>query len=403
MWKMRSRTQSPNWKTIEIIHPLYEISCCELSLCFLSKGTALERQVESMESKFSFPAKFIPFLSDTENSVISPYGILAVLTMVAEGAKKESLDEILAAVDVRCLEALRDSICSSDRKSDKAFRSENSIVLQKGEERAELLDQFKQIVSERYCATIQEQEMIGMPTVQLQNIASFQAQWLQKMERDASYERKFHHVDGSNSCPAFLNCTGSLRYFQANKAGGNMVQAVALPYKVGEESVPFELILLRCESTLTESGLSDIISSMRSGKCKVEIPEFSVESEFDLRPMLEEFGLRIIFDPESKALDCMATVPMYADSFTQKAEIWVDREGTIAKATTRIITSKCILSESRYAQLIFNRPFHYFLRNTDTGEILFLGRVNRLTDCERESGRNDLADFFDALKKNKTI
>ena len=35
-------------------------------------------------------------------------------------------------------------------------------------------------------------------------------------------------------------------------------------------------------------------------------------------------------------------------------------------------------------ELVFNKPFQYFLRNTTTGEIVFMGKVNKLSDCEKQ-------------------
>lgn len=42
----------------------------------------------------------------------------------------------------------------------------------------------------------------------------------------------------------------------------------------------------------------------------------------------------------------------------------------------------------------FNKPFRYFLRNTNTGEILFAGKVNKLFDCKRKPAPAEL-NLFD--------
>lgn len=34
--------------------------------------------------------------------------------------------------------------------------------------------------------------------------------------------------------------------------------------------------------------------------------------------------------------------------------------------------------------IVFDKSFHYFLRNTTTGEIIFMGKVNKLEDCKRQ-------------------
>lgn len=113
-----------------------------------------------------------------------------------------------------------------------------------------------------------------------------------------------------------------------------------------------------------------------------QLPEFSIKSNYDLVPMMKSLGIKDIFDQEKCALVGIATEPLYADAFSQRAEIQVDKNGTVAIAITcmTLCLKGGISSCNRFR---FNKPFHYFLQNTNTSEILFMGKVNRLSNCER--------------------
>lgn len=341
----------------------------------------------------SLAAKLLPVLSYTDNSVISPYGISTVLAMVAEGASEESLNEILVALGYESLDDLRESLTTTLEAPCEAFKSKNSITLMRGEKGAELLEQFKQVLSRDYSATIAEKDSDGEATVQLQNIANFKAEWLHKMERDTSHTRLFHQADGNDSRPAFLNCAAGLRYYVDYRDIRRTVQAIALPYKYNGEGIPFELVLVDSDKQLDADRLRKIFEGMQLGKCEVEFPEFSISNEYDLIPVMKELGMKNAFAPEVEAFDRIATTTLYAGTFRQKAEIQVDKNGTVAKARTFMILCKCA-SVSETVKLRFYRPFYYFLRNTVSGDILFMGRVNTLSDCERTKEVFDLADFL---------
>ena len=64
---------------------------------------------------------------------------------------------------------------------------------------------------------------------------------------------------------------------------------------------------------------------------------------------------------------------MYVNSILQDTVIGVDEEGTQASSTT-MVTLAGSLAEPEYIEVSFDRPFTYFIRDNDSGEILFMGR-----------------------------
>ena len=360
----------------------------DIAKVIASRHTRCQETAEMQPNcKLGFVTKLLTLLSENDNSVICPYGIATVLAMVAEGASEESLQEILAALGYENLEELRKVVLSVQDVRCSAFTSDNSLVVKQGNEKMELLPSFRQIMTERYNSSITEQASDGEPSVELRNVAEFKAEWLYPMVRDASQVKKFRNADGSYSHPAYLSATKEfLRYYDDDFGCrvNSSIKAVALPYKLQDERIPYELVLVDSKNPLTEESLQGILSKMRLRKCKVVFPEFSIKNKYDLVPMMKKLGLENIFDEYNEAFDKIATVPLYAEKFSQEAEIEVDKNGTVAKAVTTMMLGKTMCMPEMIEELVFNKPFQYFLCNTTTGEIVFMGKVNKLSDCEKK-------------------
>lgn len=339
-----------------------------------------------MDANLTFPVKLLPLLEGEDNAVICPYGIEAVLAMVAEGARKEALEQILQVLGFENLEELRKAVLSVQDARCSAFSSDNSLELKKGEENLELLPDFKQVMEERYNASVSENASGGEATLTLQNIANFKAEWFYKMERDTSGEKAFKNADGSVTYPAFLSAEKDfLRYYEDKFCSGRCadVKAVALPYKLQGERIPYELVLVDSNEPLTDEALQKLLGKMQMGKCNVVFPEFSIKNKYDLIPVMKCLGLNAIFSENFPGFDKIASQPLHAEKFSQEAEIEVDKNGAVAKAVTTMECCHLGGYDDFGEELIFDKPFHYFLRNTTTGKIIFMGKVNKLEDCER--------------------
>lgn len=353
------------------------------------------------KKKLTFPVKLLPLLNGEGNSVICPYGIKTILSMVAEGAREENLNQILYVLGFDSLEELRESVLAVQDTRCSAFKSENSLEIEKGENTLELLPNFKQILEERYNASVGEVVFAGEAALLLRNIADFKAEWFHKMERDASHEMHFYNADGTESYPAYLCATQDyLRYYKSGKEDGEYtyVNAVAIPYKLNNERIPYELVLVEGNKKLTSEVLENIFDNMCLKECELAFPEFSIKNRYDLVPIMQCIGLNTIFSPSFPGLDKIATHHLYVESFSQEAEIGVDENGTVAKALTE---TDCHIGDyiDEPEKIVFNKPFHYFLRNTTTGEIILMGKVNKVENCEHIDPMNpiDFSTLFDRV------
>lgn len=334
----------------------------------------------------SFSFKLLSFLSSKENSVICPLGILALLAMAAEGANDAAREEIVSATGFESLAQLRETVLAIDSESG-AFKSDNSISYAE----LHLLESFRQAAQEQYCAAISE-KTIDIPSVELSNIATFQAEWLFPMKRKIGHQYAFYNADGSCCYPAFLSCKQTLFCYD-----GWDTQAVAISYQSHGSAVPYELVLVAGDE-LSHTQLDRISNQMQKREIKVLFPEFSVDNRFDFIPIMKQLGMCTIFDEQENVFDRMAVESVYVKAFDQQATIQVDKNGTIATAETRMEFRTLGMQDGEWR---FDRPFVYFIRNTETNQIIFVGKINHLEDCEPEPIADDfdISDFFEQLRK----
>ena len=328
----------------------------------------------------------IPLLSKQENSVMSPYGIKTVLSMAAEGTSGESLNEILAVLGMESLDEVRRTVFSLQNDKAKAFTSVNNLKLCRGHEKLALQEDFRRIIMEDYKAVIEEENSSGPAELTLTNNVQFKAKWLVSLDIDkSSGVRKFSNADDTTSLPIFLKYEGnSIKYCNgyAEEYDNQRVKAVALPYKFNDSAIPYELILIDTQIALTEDSIAYILDNLHyNRKFELRFPEFTIKGKYDLIPMMKLLGLKRIFNENIEELNKIATEPLFVNKFEQEAEIIVDKVGTVARAKTSMSMMTCCMPEIS-PEVEFENPFYYILRNTTNGEILFIGKVNKLEDAE---------------------
>jgi serpin B len=109
----------------------------------------------------------------------------------------------------------------------------------------------------------------------------------------------------------------------------------------------------------------------------VELPRFGVETKADLIPALRTLGISDAFDgSRADFTGTSAEQPLYIGLVVHQANISVDENGTEAAAATGVgDTGGPGATACRDISLQLNKPFLFFLRDVETGAVLFMGRV----------------------------
>lgn len=113
------------------------------------------------------------------------------------------------------------------------------------------------------------------------------------------------------------------------------------------------------------------------------IPMFSYDAELDLKADLEKMGITDVFNPDKADLSKLTKSSSYIDTAVHKANIDFSNDGIKAAATTALGGKGAASCDFDYLyevpvkeiDLSFNKPFIYFVRDKESGEVWFMGSV----------------------------
>jgi serpin B len=131
------------------------------------------------------------------------------------------------------------------------------------------------------------------------------------------------------------------------------------------------------ERSLDAEVLAARTAALKSSRLMLRVPRFKLASRCDLVAPLQSLGVESAFDASRADLSAFAAPDepegrsLYATGAFHAATIAVDDQGTEAAAATGIVVG--VRSAPRFVSL--ERPFLAFIRERETGAVLFMGRV----------------------------
>jgi serpin B len=157
---------------------------------------------------------------------------------------------------------------------------------------------------------------------------------------------------------------------------GSDYQAVALPYTGGRMQM---IVLLpapgafeQVESRLDAEFARDVVDQLAPSDVRLYMPRFSYDARLELEETLGAMGMPDAFDPERADFSGMdGTTLLYLSRVAHKAFVAVDEEGTEAAAATGVVVEM----ESLPVEVRVDRPFVFFIHDTEVDLFLFVGRV----------------------------
>jgi serpin B len=207
----------------------------------------------------------------------------------------------------------------------------------------------------------------------LVNAIFFKASWDTPFEPEATQDADFHLLDGTTApVPMMRQQLGALA------GAGEGWQAVELPYKGGRATmllvVPDDLAAF--EEHLDEGLYAEILGSLRGGGGTVELPRFEFTASALLGKTLKGLGMIAPFesaDFSGMTRDDVLTI----SEVVHKAFVKVDEEGTEAAAATAVVLAGTTadVEPPPPFHVRADRPFVFFIRDAQTGAVLFTGRV----------------------------
>ena len=207
----------------------------------------------------------------------------------------------------------------------------------------------------------------------------FKAPWTQAFVTDPN-KRPFHGAHGAQEVEMMrrnAHDTSAWCHFNNNE-----LEAVEIPYKGGTHALLLVVPKGDMKPFEARMDVSLLTSDQPGWDCSgllLTLPPFHIETPLDVRSTLESLGVRTLFTPAAD-LAGISKKPLHVSAIVEKAVISVDKNGTEAAAATS--TSMAIRSASIRTppEMVVDRPFVFFIRDTKHHVVLFSGRVTDLPE-----------------------
>jgi serpin B len=209
----------------------------------------------------------------------------------------------------------------------------------------------------------------------LVNAIYFKADWLTAFDANKTYDAPFHLLDGSEAQVKMM----SNGLYNIPYMSGDGYQAIELPYAGGTAAmdilVPDEGKFSEFDAMLDAGKLNEILNAMQPASVQLGLPKFQFKSQFSLPDQLSALGMTDAFDPNLADFSGMTgNRDLFVSDVIHKAFVAVDEKGTEAAAATAVIMELAMAPMFENV-LIIDRPFIFVIRDTVSGQILFIGLV----------------------------
>ncbi|XP_002020387.2 uncharacterized protein LOC6595212 [Drosophila persimilis] len=211
------------------------------------------------------------------------------------------------------------------------------------------------------------------------NAIYFKAQWEHAFSESLTAVHDFASSDGKKVRTSFMFLWEFFRYaelpslnataLEIRYKGTNIVLLIILPLE--------EQGLYALEKKLSDVDLHEISSQMRREHVQLQMPKFKLEFEVSLKPVLQQLGIKTMFDPNADFSSLVEGADMAISEVKHKAFIDVNENGTTAAASTYVeVMAKSVkLPNRKTYPFIVDHPFLFAIK--DEHSTFFLGHVNR--------------------------
>lgn len=365
----------------------------------------------ALEGDFDFDILKQNYLlsDDVSNTVLSPLSIKIAMSMAAEGAQGDTLEEMKIVLDIddNVKERYQEIIEDSQGNEDIIIEIANSLWLR---DDLEFKNSFLDTVENYYNAKassldfnspnakdtinnwVSEQTRDKIPSIVdeitrehiafLINAIYFNASWETPFTEDFTTEEDFNLIDGSKVKVNLMHLDSNFEYLE-----NNIIQAVKLPY--GDNDRYTMTVYLPNEkediNTFVNDLSMDTLNSWESSFSNMEgllrLPRFKTEYSVELIESLENLGIKLAFNKELADFGNMIEIKdqnVYIGEVKHKTYIDVTEEGTEAAAVTSVgmmeTTAMPTEPEERFSMIV-DRPFLFKIDDEKYNETLFIGVI----------------------------
>ena len=361
---------------------------------------------KAVKDNNGFALKMYQQLSKKEGNVFfSPYSISVAMDMAYSGARGNTAEEMKAVLSPgleqselpTVLKQLNVGLAASAREGGQKLNIANGLCLTGGD----VSPEYKNLLKQSYDAEIfrgdvdainnwvnkQTEGKIEKILKQLDpnsvcvilNAIYFKGQWANQFKKEHTRKSPFKVSATKQVDVPLMYQKGK---FQLTRQKD--FQIISLPYAGGQFSM-FVLLphqidgLATIKKQLTSENINQWVSALdrvRKQTVMLSLPQFKCETEYDLGSSLKNLGIKDAFLDSKADFQGMGWPKgkLWISQVKHKAFIDVNEEGTEAAAATAV--EMATRGMPRYPVFRADHPFLFFIRDHQSGSILFMGRMN---------------------------
>ena len=377
---------------------------------------ATDESVESLsDSMNDFSLNIYKYISDElkGNVFFSPYSIFVALSMTYEGARGDTADQMKNILGFEQNNEV--SLCSFGRiynllniDADYILNTANALWTKKDypflEEYLSFIDNYymgkatdldfsdpaksaeiiNKWVEENTGGKIEDmlssQDISPGTVLILSNAIYFKGLWLTQFDVKDTVDREFKISSGETIDVSTMVSTNSEVFF--NYSENEYLQLLELPYKGDDVSMvillPKENNIDIIENKLITDNLNNWLNSKYPTKIDIFLPKFNFKTEYNLKNILIDMGLDIIFNYNADFSGMNGFGGLFIGKVLHKAFVEVNEEGSEAAAATTVHVLETAIPGPA---TVFNadHPFIFMIQHKETGTILFMGIIDNPT------------------------
>lgn len=378
------------------------LSAAFAAVVFCMLSCAQQQTPPSEGSRTGFALSFFKHVNKvsapSENIVVSPYSAGVALSMLEEGAGRQTKVELDNALN-GCLfkgdrldggeEVVVKSANSLWLDSDFSVRNRYVSTLQDDYDALVETLRFSDPATVRainnWCSENTEgkideilKELSPGDVMVLLNALYFNAPWQDEFDASLTSKADFRGQSGTTKVD-MMHRKGLYNY--AEYQGCQMIE---LPYRSGVYSMFVVLPPsgMRIDDVLpyvNEGIYKEAMNMLSPSQVRFSMPKLKLETELLLNDVLENMGVRTAFGAAADFKGIAQTGPLAVSQVKQKCYIDITESGTEAAAVTSITVKMTSLRpETDVKTMTVDRPYVFFIADRENSDILFAGKIVNL-------------------------
>ena len=326
-----------------------------------------------------------------ENTIISPRSLALALGMAAEGAKGETLDEILAALGAENAAEISEGSIDGIKEANAVFTapalSLKPEYVEALNERcgaewfgldgdvAEKVNDWVKANTDGLIEELLSEAPAADTGMILINALAMDADWAIPFMPEATAEDIFHGFNEDIN----VQMMHQKEYFDYAEKDG--MQIIRLPYRTGNLemwiALPTEGGMAQLLEILANEGMFYLESDIERCEVVLSLPKFDISDGNTLSDALKLLGIEAAFGINAD-FSGISDTPLCVDEILQKVRVQLDEQGTKAAAATAIeMKAMAMRPVEEPVEMKVNRPFVFVVADGENGGICFAGVVEK--------------------------